>query len=183
MPRKVLGAIYADGLVLWYSEEHLTTANYRLQHALNILEGWTKRWLVKINHRKTTYTIFSLSTKEQRANLHINGQTVLAGDKPTYVGVTFDKRLTGQQQTEKAEVRANVRLALTKKLARTTWGADTVTLKSLYSGRSVGRSKRSWRDNIIGQQGAVWTSIAKGQRKLEDFGRGLLPAAEEHSLE
>ena len=28
MPRKVLGAIYAFDLVLWCSEEHLTTANY-----------------------------------------------------------------------------------------------------------------------------------------------------------
>ena len=31
MPRKVQGAIYADDLVLWCSEEHLSTANYRMQ--------------------------------------------------------------------------------------------------------------------------------------------------------
>ena len=48
---------------------------------------------------------------------------------------TFDKRLTWRQQTEKAEARAKVRLALMKKLAGTTWGADTVTLKRLYTGR------------------------------------------------
>ena len=99
------------------------------------MEGWTNQWLVKINSRKTTYTIFSLSTKEQKATLHINGQTLLAEDNPTYLGVTFDKRLTWRQQTEKAEARAKVRLALMKKLADTTWGADTVTLKRLYTGR------------------------------------------------
>ena len=49
--------------------------------------------------------------------------------------MTFDKRLTWKQQTEKAEARAKVRLALMKKLAGTTWGADTVTLKRLYTGR------------------------------------------------
>ena len=106
-----------------------------MQQALNTLEGWTNRWLVKINPRKTTYTIFSLSTKEQKATLHVNGQTLLAEDNPTYLGVTFDKRLTWKQQTEKAEARAKVRLALMKKLAGTTWGADTVTLKRLYTGR------------------------------------------------
>ena len=90
MPRKVQGAIYADDLVLWCSEEHLSTANYRLQQALNTLEGWTSRWLVRINPRKTTYAIFSLSTKEQKATLHINGQTLLAEDNPAYLGVTFD---------------------------------------------------------------------------------------------
>ena len=112
MPRKVQRAIYADDLVLWCSEEHLSTANYRMQQALNTLEGWTNQWLVKINSRKTTCAIFN----------------------PTYLGVTFDKRLTWKQQTEKAEARAKVRLALMKKLAGTTWGADTVTLKRLYIG-------------------------------------------------
>ena len=105
MPRKVLGAIYANDLVLWCSEEHLSTAKYRVQQALNILEGWTKRWLVRINPRKTTYTIFSLSTKEQKAILHINVQTLLAEENPTYLGVTFDKRLAWKQQTKKAGAR------------------------------------------------------------------------------
>ena len=76
-----------------------------------------------------------LSTNEQKANLHINGQTLLAEGNPTYLGVTFDKRLTWKQQTEKTEARANVRLAPIEKLAGTTWGADTVTLKRLYIGR------------------------------------------------
>ena len=38
LPRNVQGAIYTDDLVLWCSEECLTTANYRLQQALNLLE-------------------------------------------------------------------------------------------------------------------------------------------------
>ena len=76
-----------------------------------------------------------LIPKEQKATLHINGQALVAEDNPTYLGVTFDKRLTWKQQTEKAEARVKVRLALMKKLAGTTWGADTVTLKRLYTGR------------------------------------------------
>ena len=49
--------------------------------------------------------------------------------------MTFDKRLTWKQQSEKAEARAKVRLLLIKKLAGTTRGADTVTLRRLYTGR------------------------------------------------
>ena len=49
--------------------------------------------------------------------------------------------------------------------------------------RSVGRPKRRWRDDIAGQQGVIWTRIAKEKRKLEDSGGGLLPAVEGHSLE
>ena len=54
------------------------------------------------------------------ANLHINGQTLFAEENPTYLEVTFDRRLTWKQQTEKAEARAKARLALMKKLADTT---------------------------------------------------------------
>ena len=31
--------------------------------------------------------------------------------------------------------------------------------------RSVGKPKRRWRDDIVGQQGAVWLMIAKGRER------------------
>ena len=43
--------------------------------------------------------------------------------------------------------------------------------------RSVGRQKRRWRDDIVGQQGAVWTRIAKDRERWKTGG-GLLPAVE-----
>ena len=90
---------------------------------------------MKINATKTTYTVFSLSTKEHKAKLCTNGQTLLAEDNPTYLGVTFDRRLTWKKQAEKADTRGKVRLALMKKLAGSSWGADATTLKRLYTGR------------------------------------------------
>ena len=49
--------------------------------------------------------------------------------------MTFDRRLMWKKQAEKAETRGKVRLALMKKLAGSTWGADATTLKRLYTGR------------------------------------------------
>ena len=43
----------------------------------------------------------------------------------------------------------------------------------------VDKKPRSWRDDIVGQQGAD----TKEQRKIEDSGGGLLPAVEGHSLQ
>ena len=42
LPKGVQGAIYADDLVIWCSEEYVTTARYRIQNALNKIEVWTK---------------------------------------------------------------------------------------------------------------------------------------------
>ena len=38
--------------------------------------------------------------------------------------------------------------------------------------RSVGRPKRRWRDDIVGQQGAVWTRIAKDRESWRTLAEG-----------
>ena len=134
LPNGVKVAIYADDIALWCSEENLTTARYRIQEALNVLNAWTKRWLMKINTNKTTYTIFSLSTKEQEIELRLDGQKLAEDKSPTYLGITFDKRLTWKHQIQTAEVKAKTRLALMRRLAGTSWGADLLTLKKVYTG-------------------------------------------------
>jgi len=132
LPRHVKGAIYADDLVLWCTEESLPTANYRLQEALHSLQAWTEQWIVSINATKTTYTVFSMSTKNQEATLHLNGKRLPAQDNPTYLGVTFDKRLVWKAQTEKIEKQGKARLGLMKNITATSWGADGNILKKNF---------------------------------------------------
>ena len=62
LPDAVKCAMYADDLVLWCKEEHATTAQLRLQEAVNILSNWTQDWCVKINKTKSLITLFTLST-------------------------------------------------------------------------------------------------------------------------
>ena len=76
MPKNIQGAIYADDLALWCSEEYITTANYRLQQALQVIESWARSWLVKVNEKKSTFTIFSLSNQKHSVHLKLNGQTL-----------------------------------------------------------------------------------------------------------
>ena len=135
MPKNVKGAIYADDLAIWCSEENVSTANYRLKLALKEIENWTKSWLVKLNERKTTYTLFTLSTKAQKVELTVNSQQIQEDKSPTYLGVTLDCRLTWKNQLQNSQVRAKIRMNLMKKLAGTHWGADQTVLKKLYVGR------------------------------------------------
>ena len=39
--------------------------------------------------------------------------------------------------------------------------------------RSVGRPTRRWRDDIVGQQGAVWTRIAKDRERWKTLAEGF----------
>ena len=109
--------IYADDLAIWCS------ATVRVQGALKRLEAWTKKWLVDINARKTTYTVCSLVTKGQRAYLQVNGH-VLPKDKTiTYLGRTFGPRMTWKQQIDKCTTRARLRTALMKKAVENIMGS------------------------------------------------------------
>ena len=54
-------AIYADDLAFWCSEEYVSTANYWLNLALQVVESWTRSWLVKSNEKKKKVTPYSHS--------------------------------------------------------------------------------------------------------------------------
>ena len=122
-------------LVLWCSEEYIATANFKLREALNQVEKWTKNWAVKVNAGKITYTVFTLSTKEQKVNLSFNDDQLKEDKNPICHGVTFDQRLTWKEQLQKNKTKAKLRMSLMRKLAGTNWGANHNTLKRLYVGR------------------------------------------------
>ena len=87
--------MYADDLVLWCSGDDIGTAYLRLREALTAHERWIQTWMVKVNNYKTTYTVFPLSTKQQRVNLQFDSYTFREEEETqTYLGITFDKRLT-----------------------------------------------------------------------------------------
>ena len=110
---------YADDLVLICSEDSLILAQKRLQTTLDRLDQWTTDWSMKVNATKTTYTVFSLSNKEQTVNLKLEGQKLKQDKCPTYLGITFDARLTWKHQIEKAQTKGIQRLSILKKLAGT----------------------------------------------------------------
>ena len=64
----------------------------------------------------------------------MNGWSLQKDDNPTYLGVTFDTRLTWKKQTEKCLKRDSQRTALIKKMAGSKWGANHNILNKNYQG-------------------------------------------------
>jgi ribonuclease HI/endonuclease/exonuclease/phosphatase family metal-dependent hydrolase len=134
LPKGVKTALYADDLVMWCTEEHATTATYRLQLAVDKLADWADDWCMKINKEKSTTTLFTLSTKQKPGVIKLRDMPLRNDDEPTYLGVTFDRRLTWKPQIQRAEAKARRRLAILRKLAGTSWGANEKILKAVYEG-------------------------------------------------
>ena len=99
--KKVYPSLYADDLALLCTAEELGTAKIRLQTTLYGISKWASDWGLSVNKTKTTYTVFTLSTKKCNVKLEMNGWSLQKDDNPTYLGVTFDTRLIWKKQTEK----------------------------------------------------------------------------------
>ena len=80
---------------------------------------------MEIGCSKTQATLFSLSTVKGKAMLKLEDMPVPHVDNPTFLGVILDTRLTWKTHLEAVAARSVRKLGLLKKLAGTTWGADT----------------------------------------------------------
>ena len=131
--KRVPDTLYADDLAIWNVSEHTTTATYRIQEAIYGINKWTQGWGLEINTDKTNSTIFSLSTSKEQINLRLKDEIVPQTDAPTFLGVKLDTRLTWKPQIEKMERSSLQKLALMRKLAGTTLGADSSILIKVYT--------------------------------------------------
>lgn len=134
IPRHVSNTLHADDLAVWTSSEHTSTATYRLQETVNTISDWTETWGLTISKTKTCTMLFSLSTKKEEVHLKLGDVPIPRDDTPTFLGVKLDARLTWKPHIDSVRTRAIRRLALMKKLAGTTWGANAAILKQVYTG-------------------------------------------------
>ena len=134
-------ALFADDLVLWHTSNSTIISQRRLQEDLSNIELYCDHWKLKINTSKTVYSIFTRSHKiaKNKLKLTINNKPLCKEENPTYLGVTLDRQLNLKTHVENVQKKASKRLNLIKRLASTNWGADKMTLRSLYLGyvRSV----------------------------------------------
>ena len=135
MPIEVRKAMYADDLALWMRHKSIAVARKLMQTSLDQIGSWSKQWFLTINAAKTTYSIFTNAIKAQKATLKINDCTLPAEPNPTYLGVTFDRRLTWCAQIDMVTKKARERTCMMRKLAGSSWGASGKVLSRLYTGR------------------------------------------------
>ena len=124
--------MYADDMVIWCTDELASVATKVLQRAVDALTAWANRWCVSINTDKCSTTLFTLSPKQKAGDIKINGEPLREDKQPTYLGVTFDDRLTWKHHINKAATKARRKLAILRKLSGTTWGANEKILSKVY---------------------------------------------------
>ena len=110
---------YADDVNLYCTHRNLETATRNVQKALYSVEKWCQKWQVIINANKSQVVIFTKcpTHKQVAADLKIFNQAIPTSSEASYLGVTFDCRLTWERQITKMCERAYGRLNLLRAMA------------------------------------------------------------------
>jgi hypothetical protein len=66
----------------------------KLQHGLNVMAEWPKRWNIKINEDKMQAIYFSHRIRPPESLLTLNGRNTPFVNNVKYLGVIFDKKIT-----------------------------------------------------------------------------------------
>ena len=98
---------------------------------MTILSTYLENWRLKLSIAKTMSSVFHLHNREanREINITVNGNRLQFQSAPTYLGVKLDRTLSFRQHLENLSAKTTARVALIRRLAGTTWGAATKTLK------------------------------------------------------
>ena len=123
---------FADDIALWTNAFTFNAAISRLQSAVNCLEGWCRRWRIKLNGAKSYLLLINRLNERPKDDLSIQlfNDIVRPCTSARYLGVQFDERLGFKEHFQNIETKASSRLNLFKLLAMN--GVENRILLQLY---------------------------------------------------
>ena len=121
---------FADDTALWTEAFTRGYAIKKLQEALNALEGWCRRWRVKLNGEKSNLFISKNRGDDDENYSQLFDDIMRPVDSARFLGVEIDSRLSFKKHFESVVNRSSKRMNVLKVLARS--GTDPSTLKKLY---------------------------------------------------
>ena len=98
---------------------------------MTIMSTYLRNWRLKLSIGKTLACVFHLNNRDAKRDLkvEVDNKCLQLQTAPTYLGVKLDRSLTYRQHLECLKAKTTSRVALIRRLAGTTWGATTKTLR------------------------------------------------------
>ena len=123
---------FADDTALYSTAYTASFATLQLQRGMDILEGWCRRWRVKLNASKSNFVLFSRNREKHTENYRIAlfNDTVAPTDSARFLGVTFDEKLNFSIHLNDIHSRTSKRLNVIRAVTRA--GVDKHTAIKLY---------------------------------------------------
>ena len=110
---------FADDTSLWTTTYFQSTAIRRLQTALNALEGWCRKWRVKLNGEKSNLIFISRNGKKEDENhaLHLFNDIIRPVNSAKFLGIEIDSHLSFKKHFDNVVNKSCKRLNVLKVLS------------------------------------------------------------------
>ena len=122
------------------------------------LAKWSKMWRLKFAPHKCSYTVFAKSKKAATVKINLKLYNVAINEEknPKFLGLTYDKLLSGKKHLESIKKKCNSRLSIIRILGHRSWGLKKETLVQIY--KSLIRS-------VIEYVGLSYSAFSRDQRQ------------------
>lgn len=122
--------LFADDNCLQYSSKCIKTIENCLNHDLNVLENWSKKWLLKFNPSKTKVIFFNTRKNLEPPRLIFQDSQLEYVQSHKHLGVTCSSKLSWSSHIEILLNNAYKKIGLLKKLK---FKANRKTLSLVYT--------------------------------------------------
>jgi ribonuclease HI len=148
-PEEVEISLFADDVAVWSKDRSVERATTMVQHATEAIVRWSKRWLMTLSVEKCEVSLFSLdqALANHRPEIFIGETCLQFQPHPTFLGVTYDRRLSFGEHVGRCREKARRRVRLLKAVGGTDWGFDRDLLSKTY--KAIVRS-------VLEYGGAAW---------------------------
>ena len=101
---------------------------------LRKLSKWCSKWRIKLNPEKTKVIIFSRSPLARKSEpvQKLYGERLKIYPQVTFLGITFDSKLTFQKHFEEILGRCNTRYHRVRLIVNKKWGPSPSTILQIY---------------------------------------------------
>jgi hypothetical protein len=131
---KVTPSLFADDIALWSQDVDAEVATRNVQTAVDSIAQWSREWLLTLSVAKCETSLFSLDAAQSgmKPVITIEGSAIAYNSYPTFLGVTYDRRLSFADHVLRVCNRARKRVQILRRVAGTDWGLDRELLRSGY---------------------------------------------------
>jgi hypothetical protein len=127
--------LFADDIAVWTSQRNPAIAARILQGHLNNITTWTNTWRIKPNPLKSQSILMSYSgarSRHRALHLLLNNQAIPKLQHIRYLGVTFSKNCTLNQDVKETLKKSRNRANLLYRIRGRIRGCDSKTLYHTY---------------------------------------------------
>ena len=122
---------YADDLAILLHDKQWENIEAGLPADMTTMSTYLRNWRLKLSIGMTLACVFHLNNREAKRELkvEVDNKFLQFQTAPTYLGFKLDRTLTYRQHRDCLKAKTTSRVALIRRLAGTTWGAATMTLR------------------------------------------------------